>query len=105
MTLILPRRARARKQRQLLADGIDPMHDRDEKRRALRGEAPGREAVQGCGACLHGIAPCGLEESEACGAVGEQMENYVFPKLGDMPVSDIDVRMCCESLNPCGPEN
>ena len=87
-------RLRARAARQLLKDGVDPI---DAPRRS------GRERVEGCqGHDLQGSAEAyisanetRLEERQACGAVDlDTLKTYVYPKIGDLSVADIDTGWC-----------
>jgi integrase len=93
-------RERARLQRQLLADGKDPIVERELKREAERQAAakivPFRQAAEDYIAAHE----AGWKNAKHRAQWRSTLSAYVFPKLGARPVLAIDAELIHETLKP-----
>jgi integrase len=92
-------RDKARSLRQQLLDGIDPLEARETARRARIAEAAKAMTFRQCAEAyikLHG-GGWGREHSRQWDA---SLRTYVLPRIGDVPVRDIDQAMVMRIIEP-----
>jgi integrase len=93
-------RERARRCRQLLADGVDPIAQRDVERQQQRLEAARAQTFDQCAAAYIAAHRAGWKNVKHA----EQWENtlaaYASPAFGALPVADIDTAAVMRALGP-----
>lgn len=93
-------RERARRCRQLLADGVDPIAQRDVERQQQRLEAARAQTFDQCAAAYIAAHRAGWKNAKHA----EQWENtlaaYASPAFGALPVADIDTAAVMRALGP-----
>ena len=93
-------RERARKYRQLLADGIDPIEDRLKKRDEARADASERMLFKDAAQLFLDVHTQGWRNEKHRQQWRNTLRTYAYPTLGSRPVSAIDGAAITEALSP-----
>jgi hypothetical protein len=93
-------RARARKIRQLLADGIDPIDNRKAERAAQALAAAKSVTFRECAEAYIAANEGAWKNAKHAAQWSSTLKNYVYPHIGGLPVAGVDtglVLKCIES--------
>ena len=93
-------RARARAQRQLLADGIDPLGARRQAKDAARLEAAHAISFKDAAARYIAAHRAGWKNEKHGEQWGNTLTAYAYPHIGSLPVAAIDTALVMRVLEP-----
>jgi integrase len=93
-------RERARKYRQLLADGIDPIEDRHRRRDEARAEASEQNLFKGAAQRFIDVHADGWRNFKHRQQWRNTLQAYAYPTLGSRPISAIDGALITQALSP-----
>ena len=93
-------RERARKFRQQLADGIDPIDARKGQRLADKAQAAKRVTFRDAAAQYIESQRAGWKNEKHGAQWTATLETYAYPTIGDLPVSEIDTAHVVKILEP-----
>jgi integrase len=93
-------RNRARRARQLLADGIDPLEARRAERAAAALAAAKTATFKTCAAGYYDAVSDRWKNAKHRSQFLSTMETYVYPVIGSLAVADIDVGLVLKVLQP-----
>ncbi len=93
-------RERARDQRKLLADGLDPIEERDRRRQAALLEAARSLTFKECATSYATAHSAGWSNPKHAKQWVRTLETYVYPTLGALPVQAIDTPLVLKVLQP-----
>ena len=93
-------RDRARQARQLLADGIDPIADKHEKRAAARLDASREVSFKRCAEQYMAAHEAAWKNRVHRRQWRNSLTSYAYPFLGGLPVASIDTSLILRTLEP-----
>jgi integrase len=93
-------RGRAKRQLQLLADGIDPLEAKRQQRDARRAETAGRITFKDAAKRFLDLHERGWKNPKHCQQWRNTLKTYAYPTLGSRPVSVIGGANINEALAP-----
>jgi hypothetical protein len=93
-------RDRAKKFRQQLADGIDPIQARREQRDAQRAEVAKRKTFIECAEAYIAAHEAGWRNAKHRYQWRATLRHFAYPIMGDLPVAAIDVTHVLQALEP-----
>jgi integrase len=93
-------REKAREQRKLLLDGIDPIEDRKARRAGERLAAANSMTFQQCAERYIAAQKTGWKSPKHAAQWPATLSAYVYPVFGSLPVQSIDVALVTKALEP-----
>lgn len=93
-------RERAREQRRLLADGVDPLQRKRAQRAATAIETAKSVSFAECAKRYYDGHAAGWRSARHAAAWIGSLEKHVFPIFGRLPVADIDRTLVLKALEP-----
>jgi integrase len=93
-------RDRARKMRQQVDDGIDPIDARKAERAAQRLEAAKAMSFRQCTEAYIKAHQASWGNARHAAQWGASVANYVYPVFGDLPVAAVDVGLVMKAIEP-----
>jgi integrase len=91
-------RERARRQRQLLADGLDPIKEREKTRLAVELGAARAVTFEKCAADYLKQHSPGWTNAKHGAQWASTLKQYCYPVFGSFPVQDVDTRLVTKAL-------
>ena len=88
-------RERAASARQTIRDGVDPIQERAKSKRIVK-RLPLMEAIDGC----YKAKQAELKNNGTAGRWMSPLSSHIIPKLGSIPVEDIDQHSLVDTLGP-----
>lgn len=88
-------RERAASARQKMRDGVDPIQERAKSKRTVK-RLTLKEAIDGC----YKAKQAELKKDGAAGRWMSPLSSHIIPKLGGIPVEDIDQHTLVDTLGP-----
>jgi len=88
-------RERAATARRTLRDGLDPIHERSKSKRTVK-RLTLKEAIDGC----YTAKQAELKKDGTAGRWMSPLSSHIIPKLGTIPVEDIDQHALVDTLSP-----
>ena len=88
-------RERAASARQTMRDGVDPIRERAKSKRTVK-RLTLKEAIDGC----YKAKQAELKKDGAAGRWMSPLSSHIIPKLGSIPVEDIDQHSLVDTLGP-----
>jgi integrase len=88
-------RERATAARKAIRDGLDPIQQRAKSKRVVK-RLTFKEAIDGC----YKAKQAELKKDGTAGRWMSPLSSHIIPKLGSIPVEDIDQHMLVDSLGP-----
>jgi integrase len=93
-------RERATAQRKLLADGSDPIAERDKQRQAKQLEAAKAITFKECASAYITAHTPGWRNPKHADQWGATLETYAYPTIGAFPVQAVDIGLVLKVLQP-----
>lgn len=93
-------RERAKKCRQILSDGTDPIEARRAEKAKADAEAAKAITFRMCAEKCIASHRAGWKNAKHAAQWTATLETYAYPKIGDIPAQDVDTGLICEILEP-----